>query len=64
MRKHLPRISRKGAIAFYECETLNDTFGYLVPVYRPIKRKHKKGDPLLVYPLGEEPLDRGLLVYH
>jgi hypothetical protein len=28
------------------------------------QRERKPGDPLLVYPEGKSPLDRGLLVYH
>jgi hypothetical protein len=50
----------------YVIEKLNDDEADLVPVaVRPKQvRTHKQGEPLLRYPLGEDPLSRGILRYH
>lgn len=62
--KNLSGRARRPAIAFYECVARNDTDGVLMPVYASPLREHRRGEPLLRYPLGEDPLDRGIYVYH
>jgi hypothetical protein len=50
----------------YAIETLSGDEADLVPVFRPPKqpRPRKGGDPLLRYPPGEGPLERGHYRYY
>jgi len=52
------------SISRYETAVSSEDFGKLVPVFRTPPRIHRKGEPLLVYPLGECPIRRGIYVYH
>jgi len=51
-------------IDHYETAVSSEDFGKLIPVYRAPPRIHRKGEPLLVYPLDESPVSRGIFVYH
>jgi len=59
--KNLPKRTRRRAVALLEAIAVNNDEGELKRFYRPvIQYKRKPGDPLLRYPKGESPIERGL----
>jgi hypothetical protein len=48
----------------YEAVATGKKYGILVPVYAKPKSIRQTGNPLLVYPLGDSPLERWLYHYY
>ena len=56
----------KSGFAIMHFDTIADgpDTGRLIPCQKKLQSRHNPGEPLLRYPFGEGPLERGIMVFH